>query len=63
MWQLLLNHQSSLTKLREHGLNGYIQGSMEIKGKLRDYIMSFFEHGMMIGFYPEKVRKEKANKS
>jgi len=28
---------------------------MKLKGELRDYIMSFFEHDMMEEFYPEEV--------
>ncbi|MFC0189461.1 HNH endonuclease [Fictibacillus aquaticus] len=45
----------SLLQLREHGLNGNIQGPMELSGKLCNYIMSFFEHDLTEGFYPEVV--------
>ncbi|RHW38191.1 HNH endonuclease [Neobacillus notoginsengisoli] len=45
----------SLTKLREYGLKGNIQGSMKLNGELRDYIMSFFEHDLTEGYYPEEV--------
>jgi len=39
--------------LHRHFFN--IQVSMKLKGELRDYIMSFFEHDMMEEFYPEEV--------
>ena len=45
----------SLTQLREHGLKGNIQGSMKLKGILRDYIMSFFERDLTDGYYPDEV--------
>lgn len=45
----------SLSKLRNYGLKGNIQGSMKLKGELHDYIMSFFEHGLTKGYYPEEV--------
>lgn len=45
----------SLAKLRDYGLKGNIQGSMKLKGELRDYIMSFFEHDLTEGYYPEEV--------
>ncbi|MEJ9232244.1 HNH endonuclease [Peribacillus butanolivorans] len=45
----------SLAQLREHGLRGNIQGSMKLTGELRDYVMSFFEHDLTEGYYPEQV--------
>jgi 5-methylcytosine-specific restriction protein A len=45
----------SLKKLREHGLKGNIQGSKKLTGELRDYIMSFFEHDLTEGYYPDEV--------
>jgi 5-methylcytosine-specific restriction enzyme A len=45
----------SLEKLREHGLKGNIQGSRKLTGELRDYIMSFFEHDLTEGYYPDEV--------
>lgn len=45
----------SLTQLRERGLKGNIQGSMKLKGILRDYIMSFFEKDLTDGYYPDEV--------
>ncbi|MBY0147745.1 HNH endonuclease [Neobacillus niacini] len=45
----------SLAKLRNYGLKGNIQGAMKLKGELHDYIMSFFEHGLTEGYYPEEV--------
>ncbi|MBE4909203.1 HNH endonuclease [Bacillus luteolus] len=45
----------SLAKLRDYGLKGNIQGAMKLKGELRDYIMSFFEHNLTEGYYPDEV--------
>jgi 5-methylcytosine-specific restriction protein A len=45
----------SLTKLREHGLKGNIQGSMKLTGELRDYIMDFFKHDLTEGYYPDEI--------
>ncbi|MFC7061007.1 HNH endonuclease [Halobacillus seohaensis] len=45
----------SLAKLRNYGLKGNIQGSMKLAGELRDYIMSFFEHDLTEGYFPEEV--------
>ncbi|MED4032201.1 HNH endonuclease [Priestia megaterium] len=45
----------SLKKLREHGLKGNIQGAMKLTGELRNYIMSFFEHDLTEGYYPDEV--------
>jgi 5-methylcytosine-specific restriction enzyme A len=45
----------SLAKLRNHGLKGNIQGAMKLTGELRDYIMSFFEHNLTEGYYPDEV--------
>jgi 5-methylcytosine-specific restriction protein A len=45
----------SLVQLREQGLKGNIQGSMKLIGELRDYIMSFFEHDLTEGYYPDEV--------
>lgn len=45
----------SLTKLREHGLKGNIQGSMKLTGELRDYIMEFFKHDLTEGYYPDEI--------
>ena len=45
----------SISRLREQGLKGNIQGSMILKGSLRDYIMSFFEMDLTDGYYPDEV--------
>ena len=45
----------SLSKLREHGLKGNIQGSMKLTGELQDYVMSFFENDLTKGYYPDEV--------
>lgn len=45
----------SLEKLREYGLKGNIQGSMNISGELLDYITSFFRHDLTEGYYPDQV--------
>ncbi|MEV5116681.1 HNH endonuclease [Peribacillus frigoritolerans] len=45
----------SLAQLREHGLNGNIQGPMKVTGKLRNYIMSFFERDITHSYYPDEV--------
>ncbi|PKF86740.1 HNH endonuclease [Bacillus sp. BA3] len=45
----------SLAQLREHSLKGNIQGPMKVTGELRDYIMSFFEHDITHGYYPDEV--------
>lgn len=45
----------SLSKLREHGLKGNIQGSMKLTGELQEYIMSFFEDDLTKGYYPDEV--------
>ncbi|WHY69729.1 hypothetical protein [Neobacillus sp. SuZ13] len=45
----------SLAKLRDLGLKGNIQGAMKLTGELRDYIMSFFEHNLTEGYYPDEV--------
>lgn len=45
----------SLTKLREQGLKGNVQGAMKLRGDLLDYIMSFFEYDLTEGYYPEEV--------
>jgi 5-methylcytosine-specific restriction protein A len=48
----------SLSKLRDYGLKGNIQGSMKLKGELGDYIMSFFKSQMTEGYFPEEVSEE-----
>lgn len=48
-------HDLSLAKLREHGLKRNIQGAMKLSGELSDYIMSFFEHNLTEGYYPDEV--------
>jgi 5-methylcytosine-specific restriction protein A len=48
----------SLARLRNYGLKGNIQGSMKLTGELRDYIMSFFEHDLTKGYYPEEVSEK-----
>lgn len=45
----------SLEQLRKHGLKGNIQGAMKLTGNLLDYIMSFFEHDLTEGYYPDEV--------
>ncbi|MFJ5762749.1 HNH endonuclease [Neobacillus sp. NPDC093182] len=45
----------SLSKLREHGLKGNVQGPMKLTGELRDYIMVYFEHDLTEGYYPDEV--------
>ncbi|WP_339148991.1 MULTISPECIES: HNH endonuclease [unclassified Sutcliffiella] len=45
----------SLSKLREYGLKGNIQGSMKLTGELSDYIASFFEQDLTKDFFPEEV--------
>jgi 5-methylcytosine-specific restriction enzyme A len=45
----------SIARLRDYGLKGNIQGAMKLTGELRDYIMSFFEHELIEGYYPEEV--------
>jgi len=37
-------------------MKGNIQGAMKLSGELRDYIMSFFEHNLTEGYYPDEVR-------
>ncbi|MFS0671050.1 HNH endonuclease [Peribacillus frigoritolerans] len=48
-------NELSFSQLREHGLKGKIQGSMILTGELRDYVMSFFEHDLTEGYYPDLV--------
>jgi 5-methylcytosine-specific restriction enzyme A len=48
-------NELSLTKLREQGLKGNIQGSMKLTGNLRDYIMQFFKNDLTEGYYPDEV--------
>lgn len=45
----------SLARLRDHGLKGNIQGAMKLTGELHDYIMSYFEHNLTEGYYPDEV--------
>jgi 5-methylcytosine-specific restriction enzyme A len=45
----------SLAALRDYGLKGNIQGSMKLNGELRNYIMSFFNHDLTDGYFPEVV--------
>ncbi|MBT2679267.1 HNH endonuclease [Bacillus sp. ISL-35] len=45
----------SLTRLRDNGLKGNIQGAMKLNGELLDYIMSFFQHDLTEGYFPDEV--------
>lgn len=48
----------SLEQLRKHGLKGNIQGSMKLKGELRDYIMQFFNGNPANTDYPDEVPED-----